>query len=209
LLRPFIIPEGTYGALTPAAVATVAVDTLLVARADTQRVAIYDLIEAIQMMGPLLYAQRPDLEVDRLEQFDISRLTFPVHAGALQFRRRNDPGFFERAAGVFEVVATVLAALGAMFLALLRRWSARKKSRIDELYAAALEIRRKYLEASSVQRQKQGVAELRDLRDRAFSLLIQEQLSADESFRILQALVYNIMNEFEAPREPLGAADGD
>lgn len=204
LLRPFVIPEGTYGSLAPTAVATVAIDTLLVTRAETPRVVVYDLLEAIQAMGPLLYAQRPDLAIDELDRFEISHLTFPVHVGALAFRARNDPGFFERAAGIFEVVVTVLAALGTALLALLRAWRARKKRRIDELYSAALAIRAKYLAAPAEQRLSAGVAELRDLRDHAFSLLVQEKLSADESFRILQALVYNIINEFESPGALVG-----
>ena len=59
-LRPFVIPAGTYGPqLTPTAIATVAVDTLLVVRADTPRVVVYDLVQALQMMGPLLVALRP------------------------------------------------------------------------------------------------------------------------------------------------------
>jgi hypothetical protein len=95
-LRPFVIPEGTYGSLTPTAIATVAVDTLLVTRAGTPRVVVYDALQAVQEMGPLLVAKRPDLAIDELETFDIAHVTFPVHIGALAFRARNDPGFAER-----------------------------------------------------------------------------------------------------------------
>ena len=143
-LRPFVIPEGTYGSLTPTPIATVAIDTLLVTRADTPRYVVYDLLEALQTMAPLLVAQRPDLEIEELERFDISHLTFPVHVGTLGFRARNQPGFVERAAGILEVVVTVLVGLGTGFLALLRYWRARKKSRIDKLYSEALAFARKF-----------------------------------------------------------------
>jgi TRAP-type uncharacterized transport system substrate-binding protein len=198
-LRPFVIPEGTYGRLSPTAVATVAIDTLLVTRADIPRVVIYDLAQAIQMMGPLLFAQRPDLAIDELEQFDISHLTFPVHAGALAFRARNDPGFLERASGIFEVVVTVVAALGTAAVALLRTWRGRKKSRIDKFYAEALAIRAKFSSDLTAQQRSECVTQLRALRDHAFSLLINEKLSADESFQILQVLIHNVILEFETP----------
>jgi hypothetical protein len=36
------------------------------------------------------------------------------------------------------------------------------------------------------------------LRERAFSLLIQEKLSADDSFQILQSLIANVILEFDS-----------
>ena len=196
-LRPFVIPEGTYGPLTPTPIATVAVDTLLVTRADVSRVAVYDVLHAVQEMGPLLVAQRPDLAIDDLETFKISHLTFPVHPGALGFRARNEPGFAERASGIFEVAVTVLAGLTAGLFALVRVWRGRKKARIDEFYAEALAIRAKLLQEPAAQQRSLCIEQLRGLRDRAFTLLIEEKLSPDESFRILQSLVSNILYEFD------------
>ncbi len=207
-LRPFVIPEGTYGSLTPTAIATVAVDTLLVTRAGTPRVVVYDALQAVQEMGPLLVAQRPDLAIDELEIFDISDVTFPVHAGALAFRARNDPGFAERASGIFEVAVTIVAALATAFVALLRYLRGRRKSRIDRFYAEALAIRAKLLQEQDAQQRRIGIAELRTLRDRAFSLLINEKLSADESFRILQNLIGDLIHEFDPPAEQQHATTG-
>ncbi len=208
-LRAFVIPEGTYGSiLTPTAIATVAVDTLLVARAGTSRVVVYDLLQAVQEMGPLLVARRPDLAIDELETFDISHVTFPVHAGTLAFRARNDPGFAERASGIFEVAVTLVAALATAFVALVRYLRGRRKSRIDKFYAEALAIRAKLLQEQDAQQRKMGIAELRTLRDRAFSLLINEKLSADESFRILQNLIGELIREFDPPAELTRAASG-
>jgi TRAP-type uncharacterized transport system substrate-binding protein len=204
LLRPFVIPEGTYGQLTPTAVATVAIDTLLVTRADIPRVVIYDLAEAIQMLGPRLFVERPDLAIDELEQFDISHLTFPVHAGALAFRARNNPGFFERASGILEVVVSFVVALGTALVALLRTWRARKKSRIDKFYDEALAIRAKFSLELTTQQRIECVTQLRALRDHAFSLLIDEKLAADESFQILQILIHNVILEFETASGPTG-----
>jgi TRAP-type uncharacterized transport system substrate-binding protein len=199
-LRPFVIPEGTYGpTLTPTAVATVALDTLLVVRADTPRVVVYDLVQGLQMMGPLLAALRPDLAIDELETFDISHLTFPVHGGALAFRRRNDPGFAERAAGLFEVGATLFAAMVTGLYALARFWRSRRKGRVDQFYSDALAIRAKLGDRASPAQRAELMLEARSLRDRAFEQLIQEQLAADESFNILQALIHDLIRECETP----------
>jgi NMT1-like family len=197
LLRPFVIPEGTYGDLTPTAIATVAIDTLLVARAELPRVVVYDLMQAMQTMGPRLVAERPDLKVDEFDQFGFSHLTFPVHAGSLAFRARSEPGFFERAAGLFEAAVTAVAAFGTVLLAFFRYWRGLRKSRIDDLYAQALAIREKLSAGLSTEQRRACVAELRALRDHAFTLLMNEKLLADESFRILQALIGDVMQELE------------
>jgi TRAP-type uncharacterized transport system substrate-binding protein len=206
-LRSFVIPEGTYGPLTPTPVATVAVDTLLVARAETPIVAIYDLIESIQMMGPLLVAQRPDLAIDELETFEISHVTFPVHAGTMALRARNDPGFAERAGSIFDMAITIVVALFTALFALVRFVRGLRKGRIDRFYNSVLEIRRKLAEERSLERRLAYVTELRALRADAFSMLINEKLAADDSFRILQALLFDVIREAETPfGEPPAAA---
>jgi hypothetical protein len=200
-LRTFVIPEGTYGAMTPAAVATVAIDTLLVTRGDIPRLDVYDLAQALQMMGPLLVVQRPDLAIGELETFDISHVTFPVHAGSQAFRRRNDPGFAERASGIMEVLIALIAGIGTAILAGIRYWQNRKKARIDDLYAEALTIRASLPPTPTVEQREACLAKLREMRERAFRLLIEEKLSADESFRILQALVRSLVAEVERTRD--------
>ncbi|HVJ31168.1 MAG TPA: TAXI family TRAP transporter solute-binding subunit, partial [Gammaproteobacteria bacterium] len=198
-LRPFVIPEGTYGPLTPTAIATVALDTLLVAREDTPIVVVYDMLQSMEVMGPLLAAQRPDLAIDELETFELSHVTFPVHPGTMAFRRRNDPGFAERASSIFEMGVTILVALFTALFALVRFARGRRKGRIDKFYSAALEIRAKLAQEPSPERRRAFVTELRKLRADAFSLLINEKLAADDSFRILQALIYDIIREAEVP----------
>jgi TRAP-type uncharacterized transport system substrate-binding protein len=196
-LRTFVIPEGTYGPLTPTPIVTVAIDTLLVSRADIPRIDIYDLAQELQMVGPLLVAQRPDLALDELETFEPSHVTFPVHPGSQRFRARNEPGFVERASGIMEVLIALIAAVGTGLLAAVRYWQNRKKTRIDKLYAEALAIRANFPPQPTAQQRAECLAQLRDMRERAFKLLIDEKLSADESFRILQALLRGLVGELE------------
>ena len=198
-LRSFVIPEGTYGPLTPTAIATVALDTLLVAREDTPIVVVYDVIQSIELMGPLLAAQRPDLALDELDTFELSHVTFPVHPGTMAFRARNDPGFAERASSIFDVAVTIVVALFTALFALLRFVRGLRKGRIDKFYSAVLEIRAKLGQEPSPERRRELVTELRKLRADAFSLLIKEKLAPDDSFRILQALIYDVIREAEMP----------
>lgn len=201
-LRSFVIPEGTYGPLTPTAVATVALDTILVAREDTPVVVVYEVIRSIEMLGPLLAAQRPDLAIDELQSFELSHVTFPVHPGTMAFRARNDPGFAERAGTIFDVAVTIGVALFTALFALVRFVRGLRKGRIDKFYSAALEIRAKLAHEQNPERRREFVTELRKLRADAFSLLINEKLAADDSFRILQALIYDIIREAETPPVP-------
>jgi hypothetical protein len=198
-LRPYVIPEGTYGPLTPMPIATVAVDTILVTRADTPRVVVFDLLQSVLTMGPLLVAQRPDIAIDELETFNLSHVTFPVHAGTLAFRARSEPGFVERASSIFELAATILVGLFTALFALVRFLRGLRKGRIDRFYSAAIAIRAKLTQEPSAAQRRACRAELRALRDDAFSLLITEKLAADDSFRILQALIQDVLRECEAP----------
>jgi hypothetical protein len=202
-LRSYVIPEGTYGPLTPTPIATVAVDTILVTRADTPVVVAYDLLQSLLTMGPLLVAQRPDIAIDELETFDLSHVTFPVHAGTLAFRARSDPGFVERASSIFELAATILVALFTALFALVRFLRGLRKGRIDRFYSAAIAVRTKLAQEPSAAQRGAYRAELRALRDDAFSLLIKEKLAADDSFRILQALIHDVLRECETPPSKL------
>jgi TRAP-type uncharacterized transport system substrate-binding protein len=199
LLRPFVIPEGTYGELTPTAIATVAIDTLLVTHRDTPRVLIYDLMQTLQLMGPRLVAQRADLQLDRFDSFETSRLTFPVHTGVLAFRARNEPGFFERASGIIEATAAGLAAIMTFLLAFFRYLRGLRKARVDEFYAQVLATRSRLSAGMSGEERRAGIEELRALRERAYVLLMSERLRADASFQILEALMADVMRELRAP----------
>jgi hypothetical protein len=150
-------------------------------------------------MGPLLVAQRPDIEIDALETFDLSHVTFPVHAGTLAFRARSDPGFAERASSVFQMAGTVVVALFTALFAAVRFLRGLRKGRIDRFYSAAIAIRTKLAQEPSAAQRAAYRAELRALRDDAFSLLINEKLAADESFKILQTLIHDVIRECETP----------
>ncbi|MGI9220743.1 MAG: TAXI family TRAP transporter solute-binding subunit [Woeseiaceae bacterium] len=194
-LRPFVIPASTYGAANAEAIVTVAVDKYLVSNADLSASAVYDLVNAVRRARPALSATRPGLFDQLGDGFDVSRSTFVLHAGAQNFLQRDEPTVYERYSGVAEVVVTLLIGIISASFALFRILKIRRKNRIDEFYAAALAIRDELTAADSDDDVYLAIEKLQSLQDNAFAQLVDEKLSADESFRIFITLSNDILNQ--------------
>lgn len=190
-LKPFVIPADTYDELTPSPVVTLAVDNLLVARADLEEPVIYDLLSEVLRMKPALSASRPALFHHLTDQFDTSGLSFVMHPGALAYLKRDEPDLYERYSGVAEVVVTLMIGLISGIYGIWKLYSIRRKNRIDAFCREAFELRDQHLSGSL--NQKALVEALKALQERAYDMLIHEQLAADESFRIFIGLTNDIM----------------
>ena len=193
--RPFVIPVGTYGTLTPAPILTLAVDRLLVARRDLESTVVYDLVTDLVSLRPALAALRPGLFEDISGEFDPSSSTFIIHPGAQAYAQRNAPTIYERYSGIAEVAVTILIAAFSAFLAGVRIYRMRRKNRIDTFYAAAITIRNSIEKTSTAAERQEKEAEIRSLQTRAFDLLVDEKLAADESFRIFITLSNDVLRQ--------------
>ncbi len=187
-LRPFVIPIGTYGALTPEPVVTLAVDNLLVSREDLDETLVYDLFAEMLRLRPALFSARPELFQPLDEQVARSNFTFSLHPGALHFLQRDEPSFIERYSSVAEVLVTLLVGLISGAFAFVKIYSIRRKNRIDEYFTAVIEIRNSVAPDSSSDERAVAIASIRAMQDRGFEMLVDEQLAADESFRIFIGL---------------------
>lgn len=187
-LRPFIIPIGTYGERTPEPVVTVAVDELLVARADMRPPVAYDLIREILRMRPALSGNRPSIFHTLNDDIDPSSFTFAMHPGARFYVDRDEPTWIERYSGVAEVAVTVLIALVSGSYAAVNVYRIRRKNRIDVFYSEVLELRKAAEKPLDQSEKNNIVAKIRALQERAFDMLVNEKLAADESFRIFITL---------------------
>ena len=196
-LRPFIIPASTYGAANPGPIVTVAVDKVLVARNDLDASTVYDLINEIRRLRPALSATRPGLFDQLGDSFDVSRSTFVLHAGTQDFLQRAEPTIYECYSGVAEVAVTLLIALASAALAGFRILKMRRKNRIDRFYSAAIEIRDSISPASSGEARARAVEKIRELQNTAFDQLVDEKLSADESFRIFITLSNDVLRQLQ------------
>ena len=197
-LAPRIIPAFTYdlpGNEEP--LLSVSVATLLVTHKDMSESAIYELTRVLLEQKTRFTAIAPQLIAGINESFDPLELNFPLHRGARAYLERDDPGFIERYAETINMLVYVSFLMISAVLAF-ARWRDRiKKDRIDVFYARVLTIRD--------DREKRGVTErlveLDDLEREAFESLINEKLSANESFRIFTDLLHQARSEI-ANREP-------
>ena len=192
LLNPqfqaFVIPMGTYGALTSKPVVTVAVDKVLVASSNLDATVVYDLVNEILRLRPALAAKRPGLFQQLADDFDTSRSTYLVHPGTQAYLQRTAPSVYERYSGVAEVFVTVIVAIGSAAIAAVRIFRMRRKNRIDDFYSNTIALRRSVDDSSSPEEVQCVINEIRDLQNTAFDLLVDEKLAADESFRIFVTL---------------------
>jgi len=199
-LRPFIIPEGTYSTTDETAIATFAVDKMLVARSDVPEAIIYDLVSEILRLRPALAAQQPGLFHDIHDDFDMSGSAYITHPGTQSFLQREAPTIYERYSGVAEVIVTVLIGLLSGAFAMLRIYNIRRKNRIDVFYKDAIAIRNTIDPTSAPYARKVAIGKLRELQTAAFDLLVDEKVAADESFRIFITLSNDIIDDLR--RDP-------
>lgn len=194
-LKPFLIPVDTYGALTPEPVVTLSVDKMLVAAPRLKAAVVYDLIEELRRLQPALEARKPLLFRHLSDDFSASDSTFVLHQGAQAFINRDEPEFFERYSGVAEVLVTLLIGLISGSYALVKIYNRRRKNRIDEFYAGVMAVRDSALENKNQAARDAAVADVRRLQNKAFAMLIDEKLAADESFRIFITLSNDVIAE--------------
>jgi TRAP-type uncharacterized transport system substrate-binding protein len=197
-LRPFVIPVGTYGSATPEPILTVAVDMLLVARSDLSESVIYDLVRELSRIRPALASQRPGLFQRISEDFNPGKSTFLLHPGLVAYLDRNEPTIYERYSGVAEVVVTIIVALFSATFAGVRIYQMRRKNRIDAFYTDVIAIRSSLDESSSSEDRAAAARKIRDLQNTAFEMLVDEKLSADESFRIFISLSNDALRDLGA-----------
>jgi TRAP-type uncharacterized transport system substrate-binding protein len=187
-LRPFVLPAGTFGKLTPEPVVTVAVDNLMVARSDLGESVVYDLYAEILRLRPALFSARPELYQPLAENIAQSNFAFSLHPGALSFLKRDEPTFIERYSGVAEVVATLMVGLVSGIFAIVKIYRIRRKNRLDEFLVEVIEIRNSVQPDSGEDVRVAANEKIRALQDQAFELLVDEKLAADDSFRIFTEL---------------------
>jgi TRAP-type uncharacterized transport system substrate-binding protein len=197
-LKPFVIPVGTYGEATPTPILTVAVDMMLVARSGLSESVVYDLVRDLNRLRPALASLRPGLFERLADDFNTRNSTFVLHPGLVAYLDRNEPSIYERYSGIAEVVVTVLVALVSAGFAGVRIYHMRRKNRIDTFYTDVIAIRNSLDQSSSSEDRAAAAQKIRDLQNTAFEMLVDEKLSADESFRIFISLSNDALRDLGA-----------
>ena len=197
-LKPFVIPVGTYGDATPTPIVTVAVDMMLVARSDLSPSVIYDLVRELSRLRPALASRRPGLFQRVQDDFNAGNSTFVLHPGLVAYLDRNEPSIYERYSGVAEVAVTIFVALFSAVFAGIRVYHMRRKNRIDTFYTEVIAIRSALGDAATEHERDEASQKIKSLQDKAFEMLVDEKLSADESFRIFISLSNDVLRQLSA-----------
>jgi TRAP-type uncharacterized transport system substrate-binding protein len=197
-LRPFVIPAGTYGAMTPKPVMTFAVDTLLVARESLDETLVFDLFEEFLRLRPALFSKRPELFQPIGDDIARAHWTFSLHPGALDYLQRDEPSLIERYSGVAEVLVTLLVGMVSGGFAILKIYQVRRKNRIDAFYTKVIRTRDSVAEDAGPEERAAALEHLRSLREQAYELLVDEQLAADTSFLIFVLLTNDAIAQIDA-----------
>lgn len=183
-MKPFIIPKSTYRQLTPSPVLTIAVDAVLVSRSNLPDEAVYQLTKTLFQNHQEFNNISPLIYLDFTERFDPNLLNFPLHAGSRRYLDKDEPTLLERYAEVIGVLFSVMIALISALLSLAKWKNQTKKDRIDVFYEKIMEIKTGIPKLRSSREVREKIIELHDEQDKAFQLLIDEKLQANESFRI-------------------------
>jgi TRAP transporter TAXI family solute receptor len=185
LAKPYIIPKNIYLDLPEDPVLTVAVDAVLLTRKDIKDHVIYDFMHAILNNKQFLVIDLNNKLLSQLtEQFDPLSLRFPLHSGAKSYLERDKPSFFERYAELLGFIFSIFIAFVGGVTTLAKWNQHRKKNRIDAFYNQIMKIQNQINGYTSVDACNDSIDKLKKLRQEAFSQLIKEKLSADDSFGI-------------------------
>ena len=124
------------------------------------------------------------------ENFGGRDVQFPLHHGAAAFYARKNPGFLERYAESMAFVLSAFIALYGLGVGASKWVTRSKKNRVDVYYSRLDAILTELsAEDSDSNRLAEIARELSKMRHEAVRELVDEKLTADESFRIFQSLL--------------------
>lgn len=194
MLETVIVPAGMYGPSYTRPLVTIGVDRILVGRSVLPGPLVYMMMKALVENKAYFTSLDPVFFEYLGQKPDPNDYNLPLHPGAWRYFNRDAPDFIERYAEVINMGMYSLVLLGSLAIGLYRWRRRQKKNRIDVFYADLLDIRERAHAGADVAALR---AEVRDIEGRAFSMLIDEQLVADESMTIFLLQVQNLLNELD------------
>ena len=192
-VKPFVIPETSYREITNKPIVTVESDALLIVRAGLRDNFVYDLTRTIFSEKQDFINLSPLIFQGLDEQFERTKLSFPLHEGARVFLDRDEPSFLERYAELGGVIFSIAVAIFSAIISLSRWQRQKKKDRVDIFYKDLMDIKNAAISSSKAGLEK--IKEIQESQNKAFDMLINEELEANESFRIYMELSKETIND--------------
>jgi len=192
---PFIIPSSTYGNITEKPIVTLATDAILVTRAGMRENPVYEVTRHVFNEKQDFTRISPLIQRGLDEKFDRSQLSFPLHEGARVFFDRDEPSVFEKYAELFGVIFSISVALVSALISLTKWQSQKKKDRVDVFYRELMKVKNEMNKLVSSNLAQERLKEILASQNRAFDMLINEELEANDSFRIYMELSKETIHE--------------
>jgi len=204
-LTPFILPKDSYMGFTSSPVVTLSVDLVMMVRSEMGEIAVNDFTKTMLRNRQVFTAIDPLLYDGMREDFDKGKLNIPLHEGARIFLDRDEPSFLERYAELGGVILSLIIAVWSGLVSLTKWQAQKKKDRIDEFYEDLIKIKNRISILKSDKEVVDKIRHVQKSQNKAFELLISEELVANESFRIYMELSKETINELRSKLRALKA----
>lgn len=176
-----VIPKHLFGAKPTKPTGVIGVNALLVASARVEDETARQLTEAVFQHKVALGAKIPKLrEID--EQFKRSQLRFPLHPGAAQYYRRDEPPAILEWSETISLFITVMVLGWSGVLALAARRRQKQKGLLDDLYREFQTVAYKADDHTPDDELQESHDRLQELRRKAFEALMEGRVEANSAF---------------------------
>lgn len=197
-MTPFLIPQGTYIGFANRPIVTLSVDLVMMVRSDMGEIAVNDFTKTMLRNRQIFTSIDPLLYEGLQEDFDQGKLNIPLHEGARIFLSRDEPSFIERYAELGGVILSLVIAVWSGLVSLTKWQAQKKKDRIDEFYEDLIKTKNSIPSIRTLREAIEKIRLIQAAQNKAFELLISEELVANESFRIYMELSKETINELRS-----------
>ena len=201
--KPYVLPRYIYGNVTKEPVLTLSNQALLVCRSDEDPTLIYELCRLIDNKKQIFYKISPLLQEVFTNEDDYESLIFPLHEGARRYIERDEPGFLEKHTGLIGILLTLLIGSMSGLYTVLNYRAIKKKNIIDKYYAHLIDIRERIDEQVSGEDIDEELSKIKDRQNETIALVIDEKLSANESYLVYMRLVDLVSKELKEKKKDL------
>jgi len=193
--KPYILPKSVYGDLSKEPILTISNDVVLVCRKDLKQSVVYNIAQQIHENKQAFNEISPLLYNGINEDYNVQSLVFSLHSGARKYLERDKPSFFERNSNSIGIILTVIFAIvsGSFTLYNLRKIS--KKNKIDIYYQKLVTIRLKINSIEQKNEIQNQIAAIKLMQNETIGLVVDEELSANDSFIVFLRLSQIVLNE--------------
>jgi len=202
-LTPFIIPKDSYWGFSKEPVVTLSVDLVVMVRSNLGEVPVNDFTRTMLRNRQIFTAIDPLLYNGMKEDFDQDKLNIPLHEGARTFLARDEPSFVERYAELGGVILSLIIATWSGLVSLAKWQAQKKKDRIDEFYEDLITTKNQIPLLKKPNEAIERIKYIKSSQNKAFELLISEELVANESFRIYMELSKETLNDLRSKLKAL------